>query len=188
MALLRNLARWPTIIYCEAHIWCFTLEHIGELWRLVEHVHVIVRTHNHLKKHVNSISHTRQSPQAWWSVVNFSLYSLGLFLISNPCTQHFISYKEIPSLLASSPLRTSIVERRLYSSLKHKVTDLRNNSRHSKAQLSPFWYTHQWIYKCYRTQAYIRQVCTSSGWRKCNSLDCLVHRFKDWSRGVHRFF
>lgn len=52
-------------IHYKVHVWCFTLKHVNEQWWLVEHVHVIVRSH-HTKKHVRSTSHMRQLSQAWW--------------------------------------------------------------------------------------------------------------------------
>lgn len=95
-----------------------------------------------LKKHARSISHTRQLARAWWlgpsNVPQRTVLSIQCDTLYTSVHAIYTPYHVKNSLfspLANSRLRSSIVRRWLYSSLKHEITPLHNRLRHSKSKL-----------------------------------------------------
>jgi hypothetical protein len=143
-------------IHREVHIWCFFLEYVSEQWLFVEQVNVVVwhRYPKNMQIHklyeANILSMMVEGPIQ--HLINCSFHPTRQFL-------HFQCIQSIPSIipenLLSSPITkrcliSLIVWQQLYFSPKHKMTPLHKCSRHSKTELFPFWYNHQWSQQHYR--------------------------------------
>lgn len=130
-------------IHYEVHIWYFTLEHVNEQRRVVEHVHVVVdstqRNYQIHKSYEATIS-IMMVVDPIPPLVNCLLHLVRQFLHFQFMQSMLSNILEIScfSPSANNRVGSSTVEWWLYSSTKHEITPLHNSLRHSKEKLPRF--------------------------------------------------